>query len=309
MTSRSTSIHNLNADSGLNQLQKKFYWLLNWVNNQLPYTNVDNSLVIRDFTCANIRKLWARLVTKSSPARRLSDLFWLKLPWGKIRKEIGVINILDVGCGSGNFGIKLQDYTNNKIASYTGIDLHEHENWAKLEEKYSNFRFYQLKDNNISDYIPEGTNFFMTQSALEHFDEDLIYFEQVRDYILSYKRRIIQVHLFPSSSCLQLYPFHGVRQYTPRTVSKITRLFKDYSYAVLFKLGGNECIRLHYEFIAKPLSQRIGDFRDLKTQEYEKRLFMAIKHDMKYPQKFPNFYALVIHSNWSKKIFNHHLTV
>jgi len=72
---------------------------------------------------------------------------------------------------------------------------------------------------------------------------------------------------------------------------------------MLFRLGGKECIRLHYEFITKPILQCIGDLRDLKTQEYEKRVFIAIEHDMKYPQKFPNFYALVIHSNWRKKYF------
>ena len=305
MTRKFTSIHNLNADIGLNPIKIKLYLLFNWANNLFPYINIDKSLVIRDFTCENLRKHWTQLDSKSSPSRLLSDLFWLKLPWNKIRKELGEINIFDTGCGSGNYGIKLQDYANNNIASFTGIDLHEHENWAKLEEIYSNFRFYQLKDNNISDYIPKGTNFFMTQSALEHFEEDLFYFEQVRDYILSYKRSVFQVHMLPSSSCLRLYRFHGVRQYTPRTVSKITRLFRDNSYAVLFRLGGNECIRLHYEFITKPMFiERIGDFRDQKPQEYKKRLIMAIKHDMKYPQKIPNFYALIIHSNWSKKYIN-----
>jgi hypothetical protein len=309
VASKTTSIHNLNADTGLNKFQKVFYLLLNWANNLFPYTNIDNGLLFRDFTCEDLRKHWALLDVTSSPSRKLSDLFWMKLPWGKIREELNEINILDTGCGSGNYGWKLVNWSNNNIARYTGIDVYKNDNWTKLTKKYPNFAFHRCNANDILHYIPEGTNFFMSQSAIEHFDEDLLYFERIRDYILSYQRSVIQVHLFPSTSCLRLYRFHGVRQYTPRTVSIITKLFKNFSYAVLFKLGGKECNRLHYDFITKPLFiQRIGYLRDLKTQEYDRRLLMAIEQDMKCPQKFPAFYALVIHSNWRKKLFHRRLT-
>lgn len=300
---KNTSIHSLNADKGLNKFQKQFYLLLNQANNLFPYTNVDNSLIIRDFTCEDLRKYWGSDDITSSPARKLSDLFWMNLPWGKIRKELNEINILDAGCGSGNYGRKLVDWSKNSITSYTGIDVYKDNNWMKLK-KYHNLAFHQCSANNILRYIPEGTNFFMSQSAIEHFNEDLLYFEQIRDYIFSYQRSVIQVHLFPSSTCLRLYRFHGVRQYTPRKVSIITRLFKNFSYTVLFRLGGEECNRLHYEFITKPLLiQGNGDLRDLKTQEYNRKLYKAIKQDMKHPQRFPTFYALVILSNWKIKLF------
>lgn len=304
MRIKTTSIHNLNADRRLNTLQRVLYHLFNRVNNLFPYNNIDNSLILSDFICEDLKKHWARLDIGSSPARRLSDLFLLKLPWYKIRKELGEIKILDVGCGSGNYGKKLMEYSDNNIASYTGIDIYKDNNWTKLEEKYSNFRFRKFNGINVSNNIPRETNFFITQSAIEHFDEDLSYFEQIRDYILSYQRSVIQVHLFPSSSCFRLYRYHGVRQYTPRTVSKITRLFKKFSYSTLYRLGGKDCIRLHYEFITKPyLMKDIGDLREVKPKKYEERLFKAIKHDMKYPQNDPNYYALVIHSNWMEKIF------
>lgn len=302
MASKTTSIHNLNADKGLNKFQKVLYLLLNWANNLLPDTNVDDRLVIRDFRCEDLRKHWTRLYVTSSPSRKLSDLFWMELPWSRIREELNEINVLDSGCGSGNYGWRLVNWSNNNIASYAGIDVYKNDNWTKLK-KYPNFAFYQCKTSDILHYTPYGTNFFMSQSAIEHFDQDLLYFKQIRDYILSYQRSVIQVHLFPSSSCLRLYRFHGVRQYTPRTVSIITRLFKNFSYAVLFRLGGKECNRLHYEFITKPLAQGIGDLRDLKTQEYDKRLLMAVEQDMSRPQKFPSFYALVIHSNWRIELF------
>lgn len=304
MANKTTSIHNLNADNGLNISQKALYLLLNWASNLFPYTKIDNSLIIHDFTCEDLQAYWDQLDITSSPSRKLSDLFWSRLPWNKIREELSEINILDTGCGLGNYGRRLMDWSNNNIASYTGIDLYKNDNWLNLEKKYSNFRFHQHKASDILGHIPEETNFFMSQSAIEHFNEDLLYFRQIRDYVLFYQKSVIQVHLFPSSSCLRLYLFHGVRQYTPRTVSKITKLFKDFSYTVLFNLGGMECNRLHYKFITRPLIiQRIGDLRDSRTQEYDRKLFKAIKQDMKYPQKFPTFYALVIHSNWRKKLF------
>ncbi len=169
--------------------------------------------------------------------------------------------------------------------------------------KYKNIRFYQLDSTNIIDYIPRTTNLFITQSAIEHFDEDLHFFEQIRDFILMTSNNVIQIHLFPSSAQLKLGLFHGIRQYTLRTISKITRIFNDFSYSVLFGLGGNECNSLHWNFITKPRLARIGDLRETKTNEYNKRLINAIRNDMNKHQKYPTFYALVIHSNWKEKIF------
>src|ERR1700722_11386706 len=37
--------------------------------------------------------------------------------------------------------------------------------------------------------------------------------------------RPIQFHLMPSAGYLTTFPWHGARQYTPRTISRITRLF------------------------------------------------------------------------------------
>jgi len=302
MAGQTTSIHKLNADRGFNnKLQAVSYLLLNWINNLFPYTNVDSDLVIRDFVCDDLREYWDRLSVKTSPGRRLSDLFWLKLPWDDIRKELGEIHILDTGCGSGVWGPILLDYSNDRVATYTGLDIRKRDDWAKLEEEHDNFCFRQTKANDVSAYIPEGTNLFMTQSAIEHFDRDLSFFKQIRDYVLSCGKSVIQVHLFPSSSCLRLYRFHGVRQYTPRTVSRITRLFKDFSAAMLFRLGGRQCNRFHYERITKPLLI-LREQRKERGQEYESSLLMAIEQDMRNPQKFPVFYALVIHSNWKHQL-------
>lgn len=300
----SSSIHKLNADKDLGKPQKFLWSLLNWVNNNLlPGYIADASLVIHDFMPNISDEDWKQLSIKTSPSRKLCDLFWLKFPWELIKSEIGEIRVFDTGCGSGNYGIKLQSYSGNNITSYTGVDICKSENWDALTNRYKDFKFHQVDSKSILGYIPEETNFFMTQSALEHFEEDLVYFEQIREFLSRKSRNAIQVHLLPSSACRKLYRFHGVRQYTPRTISKITRIFQDFSYSVLFRLGGKECNALHWEFITKPLITQRNDLRNTKTSEYDQRLIKAIKANIKNPSKPASFYALVIHANWREKIF------
>jgi len=297
MRTKTSSIQYLNADQKLNKPQQLLYFLLNWANNLFPYSNLDERLAIRDFTCQDLTEQWDRLKQKSSPSRRLCDLFWLKLPWAQIKEELHQIKILDTGCGKGNYANLLMDYSQNQITRYTGIDTYQDNHWMELTRQ-GPFYFCQFDGADIRQTIPEGTNFFMSQSAIEHIEEDLAYFQQIKDYIASYQESVIQIHLFPSSSCLPLYALHGIRQYTPRTVSKITRLFKNSSLSVLFRLGGRACNRLHYQFITEPFFTKRTDFRESKTEEYERRLRLAIEQDMKSPQRAPAFYALVFCSHW-----------
>jgi hypothetical protein len=79
----------------------------------------------------------------------------------------------------------------------------------------------------------------------------ITYFLHVRDHIRRCQTPVIQIHLIPSGACLRLYRLHGTRQYTPRNISKITRLFGGRSYKILISLGGDACNRLHHEFIIR----------------------------------------------------------
>ena len=60
---------------------------------------------------------------------------------------------------------------------------------------------------NISEFIDNETNLFITQSAIEHFNYDLEYFEQIKTFIDKKQKNIIQIHLFPSPVSLWLYLF------------------------------------------------------------------------------------------------------
>lgn len=299
----STSVHCLNADDRLNKVNRLLWFILNYLNNNFFSNAKDPALITRDFIADISEANWSQTDIKSSPSRKLSDLFWLQLPWGLIRSELGEINIFDTGCGSGNYGVKLQSYSKNIIASYTGVDISQHDNWSVLAERYPNFAFHKLDSANISDYLPDGTNLFISQSSIEHFKNDLTYFKHIREFVKRTSKSVMQIHLFPSRACLKLNWLHGVRQYTPRTISFITRLFQDFSYSTLYGMGGSECNRLHWEMITKPwFFHKIGDLRDTRTQEYDQRLRQAIAVDNEKHGE-PNFYALLIHSHWQNAVF------
>lgn len=299
----STSFHRLNADGWPSKPTRILWLILNLINNSY-YPNRATSLNIRKFCPDLDESEWKQIHTKSSPSRALSDLFWLKLDWSAIKSELGNINIHDTGCGSGGIALRLSDFS-QCISTYYGVDAVPHKTWDALQQGHGFVTFAQLSSDEIFDSIPRDTNLFITQSAVEHFENDLIYFRQIRDFIDETGNDAIQIHLFPSAANLKLYLFHGVRQYTPRTISKITEVFDMQNfYSLLFRLGGTNCNRLHYGFITIPLLiKRQEDWRNTRTDEYRKLLKAAVEADIALNDDQPCFYALVMHSNFNEKIF------
>ena len=274
------------------------------MNNQLPYTAVDPAITIEDFRCDISEAQWQNLNQTSSPSRKLSDLFWETLPWPIINKELGSIQFVDCGCGGGSYGPKLLDWCNTENARYLGIDATFSNHWQDLTNLDQKLQFLQVDANTVAKHLPEKANLFVSQSAIEHFDDDLIFFSTLKHFIIRNKRPTVQILLFPSSACLLLYLLHGVRQYTPRTVSNITGLFGAFSYAVLYRLGGKACNSLHYDFITWPLLiKKAGDLRQSQTNEYDQRLRKATQDDMLRPQSSPAFWALVVHSYPTTQVF------
>jgi hypothetical protein len=296
---RNSSMHSLNSDKKISKFQKVLWMVFNYINNNfMPNLSTLN---IRQF-CPKINTNdWDNINPKSSPARALSDLFWLKLNWSCLNEELKTINILDTGCGNGDYFRKLRNYSDNRIYKYCGLDVNENKDWNNMKGKFPNLNFKVVNSQNLIEYIPKDTNMFISQSAIEHFDNDLMYFYQIKDFINKTKNNVVQVHIFPSAACLKKYLWHGVRQYTPRTISKITKIFdNDNTYSILYKLGGGNSNKLHFNYITKPILTEKADYRE--TDEYFGLLKDAIVEDL-IDNDNPSFYALVIHSNYTNKIF------
>lgn len=299
---KSSSLHGLNADRGLPPWGRRLWYALNWLNNSILPNRKSNKIEIRKFAPQLSAEAWAQVEPKSSPSRALSDLFWMQLPWQRIQAALGEIRILDTGCGSGRYGIQLQNYSGGRVTNYTGLDERPHAEWPQVMKEHPFIKLLQADSASFAKSIPESTNLFISQSAIEHFPEDLTYFRQLRDFIAQGAKPALQVHLFPAAACLRLYRFHGVRQYTPRTVSLIAGLFPE-SEPTLFELGGPACNALHWEFITKPvLVERKADGRDTEPDEYARQLRAAIEKGSA-SQGQPSFYALVTQTRSKTSLF------
>lgn len=293
---KSSSFHGLNGDKELNFFQKKLYFIVNRINNSFPNLNVDPKIEVRDFEIKDIDRIYDITNIKNSPSRKLSDFFWHELNWKKIEQSLGKIKILDIGCGTGRYAESFIKFSKNSIHKYLGIDIYKDPKTDEVAKKYKNVKFEVFDGVNLKDHF-KGVNLITTQSAFEHIPEDLNFFRQVAEYVKGVNYPVMQIHLIPSSACLDLYQLHGIRQYTPRTVSKITRLFGDESKVILYKLGGQNSVDMHYRYITKPVFiERTFDLRDNNVEAYSRETLNAIKKDTEQTSN-PAFYALIIVSN------------
>ena len=308
---KSSSFYLLSADFRL-PFKKKIYWFFfNFINNNLPPKFPFNTdfIKIKNFRPKLFEEDWNVLEKNVSPSRMLCDLFWKKLNWNLLKKELSEINIFDTGCGEGKYGLILNNFAKG-IDSYKGVDTSQCDDWEKLSKEFPFLSYKQQKADNITDDIPLNTNVFVTQSAIEHFKYDIEYFRQLKNFIKKNKRNTVQIHIFPAPPSLWIYLLHGFRQYNFRSISKIINIFDDHdnkSYSTLFKLGGNASNLVHLKYVTYPKiikTAGIKSFRDLNPKKYFEIAKNSILKDLRN-ENFKNcsFYALVIHSNYRNKIF------
>ncbi len=301
----------MSADKKLSLFQKLFWFLINIINNNSypkKSFNIGNFVKVKKMNVISSQINWDLLITdpKKSPSRLLSDLFWSNLPWDLISGELGNLNIFDTGCGSGQYALFLNQFT-DKIKTYTGVDFNRRNNWDLLMEENPFIKLIENSSSTISKLIENNgeTNFFITQSAIEHFKYDLKYFQEIDLYIKKNRNNVIQVHLFPSPVCLWLYLFHGVRQYNFRSILKIIDIFKSTnSYYRIYPLGGNHSNIFHFKNLTIPKILKKINFNIKDNNSYIPKLKNVILRDCERKiSNNPCYYALIIHSNYSKEIF------
>ena len=293
-SSSSSSEHELNADLPLDLYQQKLWFNLNIENNSKPHESVDSKLKLKRFHC-DVTACWSLLDAGLTPSRKLSNIFWLNLPWERLQNRFDSIRIMDFGCSVGNYALNFMKWTDIRF-QYHGFDVRRGDIWAERSKQFPNLKFTHYDGEFKRECFSEDFNFFMSQSALEHVAHDLTYFRVISEYLKKSQKPSIQIHLVPAAECLQLYGLHGVRQYTPRTLSNITRLFSE-GICTLFCLGGSACNHLHMQAITLPAQNNTVDWRQTNSDKYEILLKKAISRDMEAKSKEVNFYALVIETN------------
>ncbi len=283
-----------NGDGHLRLDHRAAYLIANYLQNQQPYRAVDSQITISDFRLDDAAGSLQDVPGTPSPSRALSDLFWMHLPWADMQRELGSLNMLDLGCGTGSYALNFQRWGGGCLAKYTGLDQVAHPRWVELARADPSIDFVVGDMERLGRQIPEDTTLIVSQSALEHVRDDERCFEELRRFAERVKRPLAMIHLVPSAACLPLYLWHGYRQYTPRTLSALTHMFADAERSIV-RLGGAACNRLHWRFITWPLMIRgTGDLRDQQPAEYRRALEEAIVEDMRAPQPSPAFYAVMI---------------
>jgi SAM-dependent methyltransferase len=298
----SSSIHRFNADTGLSNAERLLWWGANWLNNHyLP--NKSQNLIRQQFRPDISQHHPIGDERKHSPSRLMSNLFFEQFDWDSVRSELGQVDVFDSGCGRGILVDRIHLLAGG-FSSYMGIDIAGQPEWVELRQSALPVSFEIGDVASVREFIPRKANLFVSQSSLEHFPNDLDYFRQISEHVEQTGNNVIQIHLFPSRACLRLYRFHGLRQYSPRTVSKIAQKFTGKnSYSVLYDIGGRHSNDLHYNFITKPLRSLGVDLRDTETELYWDELKRTIALDSIELSGDPSWYALVIHSNFKRPVF------
>lgn len=88
----------------------------------------------------------------------------------------------------------------DKSVKYLGIDIAIPEVWPQV----GNTTFIQASYEDV-DKLLGNSNFLFTQSALEHFENDLSFSRKIGITAKKTGKPLLQVHLFPSSACIKLY--------------------------------------------------------------------------------------------------------
>ena len=77
-------------------------------------------------------------------------MFWNTLPWNEIQKLLGnKISALEIGCGKGGYGMRLNKLIEN--FDYLGCDILEREEWNDRSSK--NISFKVLDSTNINNVL------------------------------------------------------------------------------------------------------------------------------------------------------------
>jgi SAM-dependent methyltransferase len=276
---------NYNCDNNLN-LHKKIVWLFrNLFVNVCFFTKTRYK--IKSFNHKNLEL--KKEINLKSPSRFLCDKFWETKMSDLIDCKKG-ITILEVGCGSGTYGSHFNNILGSKLIKYIGVDLYSFDEWDSFGNK---FEFHKLNSKDIYESIKHlKIDLIVTQSAIEHFDEDLTFFKGLKKY-KDNNPKTKQLHLFPARKGIYLYLFHGVRQYNLRNINKIAKIFNFN--IELYAMGSLILNFLHLIFITMPVLFLRVDLRSKFPKTYSLLLRRCMQSKFLNNSKYNTvFYALFI---------------
>ena len=206
-----------------------------------------------------------------------------------------------MGAVRGRYALLLQECLKGALAGYVGLDAKPHAQWDEYRARPG----IELicADAGATKRYRAAADLIFTQSALETFVNDIEFFMQIATHVSSTNRPTLQLHLVPSGACLATFRWHGVRQYTPRTISRITRLSGPETSRYLYYLGSAACNRVHRRYIIYPCLFGLRDRRERDLDTCERDLRQAVQDDEAGTSDEACFHALVLQARVQRDIF------
>ena len=246
-----------------------------------------------------------------TPSRILCDYFWNSINFENLKIQLNSnFNIVDIGCGSGVYGKFLKKITGKFFDNYTGLDIYKHHDFP-LE-----FKHIKAKAESIYNYIDKKTNFVISQSSLEHIEEDKYVLEKTTKKLIENKIPFIQIHMVPASLCLWLYLWHGYRQYSKKNLSNISNeLKKNFDVnTFIVPIGGKLSFWTHFKYVTLPIYIKkilMNDqlYKWYSKKNIQKKIIKNISKELECKHQSPIFWALVItpnNINIMKKLIKNH---
>ena len=292
----SSSLHVINSDYSMTPISKLGFMALNFLNNLFNFPK--RRSYYSEYFFSKYENVKNATNQKTSPARFLSNTFWAAIDFDLVRKIVGgSINVLDVGCGSGEyrkvFKLKPED-------NYLGIDISTSPYWEEAVSENVNFKetSYENVAANLS-----GRNVLITQSALEHFNFDLKFFQNIHDTVAITGQPLIQIHIFPARSTLLTYLWHGIRQYNLRGIGRIVKISQPQNPAILVSLGGKHTSAFHWKSITiHQIMHRSERFFTTKGDYLDEMLTSLAKDANEVNSNNAVFYALIMQHNLDQEL-------
>lgn len=295
MNKFSNRFKNISGDKKLNIFEKLLWFIISFINihhNSL----IDKRIKFKKYIIKNKYKIKIDKFENASPIRIMCNLFWQSINWSEINNIFNKkVQILEIGCGNGRYYEFLKKISSNNNLIYSGLDIKK-KNFVESKNK----RFILDTADNINKYL-DNCNFLITQSAIEHFENDLLFFQKISFFTNKTKKKFLQIHLFPSESCLYTYLFHGYRHYNFGMISKLINSFDEKHQFTVFGIGSKNLNKIVFNKITLKrilnLNIKTINFFDLKN---------SIDKDNKINDlNKSSFYALIITKNFEiKKLIN-----
>ncbi|MFO1528707.1 MAG: class I SAM-dependent methyltransferase [Kiritimatiellia bacterium] len=288
----SSSYHSFNMDRPRPAGSIRLWMAVNHLLHRLDGARGPGRLETSRFRPEWDEAFWSAMQPGLSPSRAWCNWFWSGLPWKGIRRALGRLDVLDLGCGSGAYA-RQWDAWSGGLDRYTGVDFTARDAWTGVNAGPG--RTFHASD--IIRYVqanPVSATLLLSQSALEHFPEDTRLMNLLRDRVMTAGGPRLQVHLVPSAACLALprtrrAPVHAAQR--RETAGRISRHRRALPAG---RTGGAAGNRVHHEWITAPVLAGRGDRRATEPEGYQAALKRAMREDLEGDGGDPCFWAVVI---------------